>query len=331
MQFMTIHSIWLFFIIFFSACEASEPFPFQGAVLGFGNMGQLHGSYFSKLCGKSVDIIEIDENKIKLALETGYSVYPSLEALLNAKKIDFIAICTPTYLHFDHIKEALKNSLPIFVEKPIIKNSFELAEIRKLNPPFIFVGEVEQYNPILKSAINFTPSPISISIIRSVNLDFFIGNNKPWFLNPELSGGIILDLMIHDLTLLIEKFGIPTIKHVESLKFIYPCIDIVNVQLAFKDLEVSLHADWCGKNIETPISTLWKIQMEEESREFICNDYLKPVSIEDNPYFIQDQHFLFNLKCGKVSHALEIYLQAVEIALEIKELVDGVDQVERVD
>jgi len=119
---------------------ADETFQYHGAVMGYGNMGQLHASYFSKLCKTPVDVIEIEEKKIQQALEQGYQVYPSLGSLLNVKKIDFVAICTPTHLHLEHMKEAIKSNLPIFVEKPIVKNCSEVKEIRDLNYPFIFCG-----------------------------------------------------------------------------------------------------------------------------------------------------------------------------------------------
>lgn len=309
----------LFFLFVYPFCYASEIFQFQGAVIGYGNMGQLHASYFSKLCGRAVYIIEIEESKIKMALEQGYSVYPSLESLIMANEIDFIAICTPTYLHSEHIKEAAANQLPIFVEKPIVKNLSEVQEIRDLNYPFIFIGEVEHYNPILKEALEFSSAPSSISIKRSVNLDFFIGNNQPWFLDPELSGGIVTDLMIHDITLLIHKFGKPIVEKVECSQNVYSCIDQVNVRLNFKNFQAHLHADWCHKNKEIPISVVWEVKRGDEIKQYICEDYLKPVSIENDPYYLQDKDYLLSLRLSKFPYPLEIYLQAVEVAHTINE------------
>lgn len=300
--------ILIIFLLIFHCAEAIAAFSFQGAVMGYGNMGQLHASYFSNLCERPVAIIEIEESKIQVALEHGYNVYPSLAALLKDQQIDFVAICTPTYLHIEHIREAIKNGLPIFVEKPIVKSASEVREIREWGYPLIFVGEVERYNPVLKSALEMKPSSITIS--RSVNLDFFIGNNKPWFLDPELSGGIVMDLMIHDMTLLIEKFGMPDIKEIRCSQNVYPCVDQVDVRLEFESFTAHLKADWCSRDKETPISVIWEV----DGKIFACDDYLKPRAVYEDPYFIQDKDFLLNLECSTLGHDLEIYLQAVELA-----------------
>lgn len=307
----------IYFLFISSFAEGSELFSYQGAVMGYGNMGRVHASYFSDLCKKPVHIIEIEESKIQLALEKGYLVFPTLDALLETEKIDFLAICTPTYLHLAHIKEGLKQKLPIFVEKPIVKNSAEVEEIKTYASPFIFVGEVEQYNPLLQFALDGQSPPTSISIQRNVNLEFFIGKNQPWFLNSELSGGIVTDLMIHDLTLLIEKFGKPQVKKVNYSQNIYPCIDEVSVQLEFQNFKAYLQAHWCSQNKETPILLIFEVAFMDEKKQIICSDYLKEASTKNDPYFIQDRAFLSNLKEGKTCYPLEIYLQAVDVADEI--------------
>lgn len=304
-------------LLFFTSGFASEIFSFQGAVIGYGNMGQMHASYFSDLCKIPVAVVEIDEHKTKLALDNGYEVYPSLKQVLQDKKIDFVAICTPTYLHFRHIQEALELNLPIFVEKPIVKTGSEAKEIAKFNDSFIFVGEVEHYNPVLKSATDFANDPESLFITRSVDLKFFIGSDSPWFLDPELSGGIVTDLMIHDITLLIEKFGIPKVKEVKGSKNLYSSIDEVDVQLEFKNFTANLHADWCSSKSENPISVIWEIRCNRKVEQFICDDYLTNLPDERNPYFIQDRDFLRSLKLSKPIRPFEIYLQAVEVACEI--------------
>jgi len=197
------------------------------------------------------------------------------------------------------------------------------------------VGEVECYNPILNQALAFTSYPTSISIHRRVNLDFFIGQNTPWFLDSELSGGIVVDLMIHDLSLLIQKFGKPTIKNVKGTQNIYSDTDEVEVILKFKYFEANLYADWCSQNKENPISVIWQVEQDLEIKNFISQDYLKSLSLEVDPYYIQDKYFLLNLKMAfqdnKVNlttfhNPLETYLQAVEVADEIKNQINNKKQ-----
>ena len=49
------------------------------------------------------------------------------------EKIDFLSICTPNYLHKEHIEFGLKNQLAVICEKPLVLNPKDLEKIADLS------------------------------------------------------------------------------------------------------------------------------------------------------------------------------------------------------
>lgn len=109
-------------------------------VLGLGNISHrvIQGIQFSKnsqlyaVCSRSLD-------KANLFKETYHACicYDSYMDMLKDQNIDMIYICTPNYLHFDHIMEALKMRKNVVCEKPMcltveaLNECFELAHKQK--------------------------------------------------------------------------------------------------------------------------------------------------------------------------------------------------------
>lgn len=311
------HLLLFCFLLLFNCVYAGDCLQFKGAIIGYGNMGQLHADHFSSLC-QEISIVEIDDRRISSAIAHGYKVYSSLDELIANHDIDFVAICTPTYLHLEHIRYAIKHNLPIFVEKPVVRTLLEAEELRKLpHAPQIFVAEVEHYNSKLMGFLFAHTEPSLIRVSRSVNLNYFIGDSSPWFIDEDKSGGIATDLMIHDISLLIGQFGKPRIKKVNLSQEAHPYVDQVDVILGFDGFDAVLHADWLNKDSCHPISTEWVFFDREGDYEFVvCNDYLE--RLEDDPYLKQDHQFLKSLSEGTLKYPLETYLLAVEIADQIR-------------
>lgn len=285
----------------------------QGVIVGFGNMGQTHYDRYKRL-NTNISVVENDKQQQKLAKQKNILVYASLEQIQNINEIDFIDICTPTYLHYPHLIQAMKYQKPIFVEKPIVRTTDEVRSIRKLVNNYhypIFVGEVELYNPCLLPFINYQDKPQHISIKREVDLDFFLKGSQAWFLDEKLSGGIVLDLMIHDVTLLFIKYGKPKISKVVAKTKKYDCIDDVNVSLDYNSFSADLWATWVSKNSINPILTTIKIN----DLNIKCDNYLiRSQSNEADAFYMEIKQFLNSITINKTPYPINIFLDAVEVA-----------------
>ena len=97
------------------------------ALIGYGGMGAWHVDKLLTLpevrvCG----IYDVDPERGELAQERGLPVYPSLEALLSDKKVEFVTIATPNDVHRDLAIAAMKAGKHVICEKPVTLSSDDL-------------------------------------------------------------------------------------------------------------------------------------------------------------------------------------------------------------
>ncbi|HET8669402.1 MAG TPA: Gfo/Idh/MocA family oxidoreductase, partial [Candidatus Saccharimonadales bacterium] len=170
-----------------------------GIIIGFGNMGHVH-QYAMDVC--RVETLAIIDNNPKLTGEP--AIYPSLE-VYDGPVPDLVIISSPTYEHIVHTQDIIDRFgmvglRGVLLEKPPVRTVEEVARLRELSRRFghIMVGEVEHYNPALGGLANFPGRPLSATFNRQVNLEYFLRGARPWFLDESKSGGIVLDMMIHD-------------------------------------------------------------------------------------------------------------------------------------
>lgn len=286
-----------------------DQWAMKGIIVGFGNMGRLHYKLFQERNIEISAIVEVASDKVDVDAE----VYKSLTEIPSYEGIDFICIATPTDTHFNILMEALKADLPIFLEKPAVRTIKQVQAVRKLQKDKIFVGEVELFNPNFRGFVAYSKKPKSIIISREVNLHYFTQDAKPWFLQEALSGGIVLDLMVHDITLLIEKYGMPVVRSVSALKKVFDVNDFVEVCLAFDGFEALVRGSWIGTDENNPINVLIDVESADENITFGSDSYLTDRSM----YKLQIKAFLEGIEKGFFSYPCDLFLSAVEVCLEI--------------
>lgn len=148
--------------------------------------------------------------------------FPNSEFFSNTKKfqnfvkkaknkIDYLSICSPNYLHFEHIKYGIKNNLNIICEKPLVLNPAHLDTIEKLNI------NKKSINTILQLRIH--PNIIKLkkyinkqkNKIHDVELTYVTPRGKwyysTWKSDFKKSGGLITNIGIHLFDLLVWVFG----------------------------------------------------------------------------------------------------------------------------
>lgn len=294
----------------------------EGIIVGFGNMGKTHLIKYREIDVKIISVVEPDLTRANEARSLGMRVYQDIDDISAGLQIEFIDICTPTYLHFQHLQQSLRLKRPIFVEKPLVRTIEEVKWLRSHYQDFglpIFVGEVEQYNDNLRGFLEYKGRPKLILISREVNLDFFLKGAKSWFLDDQLSGGIVLDLMNHDINLLVAKYGVPVIEQVVGLKKKYQTIDEVEAKLKFDDFNAILRSSWIAENKDKPIKVEMVIQQDNgEEVRIVCDSYdVLGANSGVDPFRREIQSFIETVKSGKTPYDLGIYLDGVTVALEI--------------
>lgn len=301
----------------------------KGLIVGFGTMGNTHTRRFHKL-GVEVAIVDSDHHARHRAEERGLQAFATLEEAWKHTRYDCIAICTPTYLHAGNIQEALAYHIPLFVEKPVVRTRDEANKLLTLhNPPSLMVGEVEQYNPHLAGFTATDLQPSRVMIERLVNLDYFLHGTKPWFLDEKKSGGIVLDLAIHDLTLLLAKYGVPKVEKVRGTSSgEYGIMDDLEITLHYPQFPVTLHTSWVSTRQQPIHVTIALTKRNGKAVSWNGGNYdIGEIPEEKNdPFLLELTAFLSMINTGIPPYPIKLYCQAVILANTISDLLRSKQQ-----
>ena len=198
-------------------------------VIGTGKLGTYHVEKLLSI--PSVNLIGIhdsDQNSMdRCRQKYGVVTFKDIAILLD--KCQAITIATSTINHFEVAQKALEKGLHIFIEKPITDNiddAIKIYDIAKKNDRLVQVGHIERFNNAFKQSLEFINKPQFIEIHRI----------SP-FPNRSLDIPVVMDVMIHDLDILLSiNKGNPIKKiHATGASIVTNFIDLANARIEFKD------------------------------------------------------------------------------------------------
>ncbi len=198
-------------------------------IVGIGHLGSRHLKVYSQL-PKKVNIIGAcdlrTERATRLARQYNTPFISDYKEL--AGKIDAVNICTPTESHYEIAKFFLENNVHTLVEKPItttVKHADDLIVIAKNNDLKLQVGHIERFNSAFESIKHFTHNPLFIECHRL--------NHFP---NRSLDIGVVMDLMIHDIDIVLGIIASP-IKDIQAIgvNVLTSLEDIASVRITFEN------------------------------------------------------------------------------------------------
>lgn len=304
----------------------------KGLIIGFGNMGQNHYERYKMLNTEIVAIIDNDLDKRQAARNLGLKSYESLEDYLlnnNIKDINFVDICLPTDLHFNCIKQVIEISdtphIPIIVEKPLVRTASEANELEILaneHPGIIFVAEVEHYNSRITDFLK-EADPAHIKVSRMVNKAYFLEGTNKWSLDSQRSGGPILDLMIHDFSLLDSAFGEAILINGSFKAVKYNCVDEATVTLQYPDdLQAEVTGSWLSDNVNPIVLTIEVIEKDGAIKKLVVDDYtIRGTTYENDAFYLEIKTFIDAIATNtQPVHQLNEYLRVVKLANNIIDL-----------
>ncbi|WP_214628984.1 Gfo/Idh/MocA family protein [Paenibacillus agaridevorans] len=311
------------------------------AVLGSGGMGGVHADVYAKL--ENVRLTGVCDVRIeqaeKLAALTGATAYSSFDRMLEEADFDVISIALPTYLHKEFAIKAAKAKKHIICEKPIAltaEDAKEMIAVCEENGVRLFVGHVVRFFPDyanMKAALDSgklgRPGVAHASRIG--------GHPGGWFADDSLSGGVILDLMIHDLDFLRSCFG--EVSSVYALNAKKDTLDYALVTLHFDNGTIAnVESNWgypgpfhtkaeiAGSKGIIRANSL-KSSSLQITKQGSSNDPSASVVIPGSPgfrspYELQLEHFLSCISDGgNPIVTADDALKALEVALAAKESI----------
>lgn len=172
-------------------------------IVGVGFMGTTHAAGWAATDAQIVGFCAETTDEAKaIAQQYRARIYPDLTSLLN--EVDVIDICTPTHLHYEMVLQAAHAGKHIICEKPLartVEQAQEMIKACRAASVRLLVAHVVRFFPeyaLAKSVVQAGQigKPAIIRLARgSYRPKKPIGN---WFLDFDKSGGMLLDLMIHD-------------------------------------------------------------------------------------------------------------------------------------
>lgn len=127
--------------------------------------------------------------------------YTDTERMCEQVAIDFLDICTPTHTHLDLVRMAAKRDVDVFIEKPIartLEEAYEIAEVVAESGISCMVGHVLRFVPGYAEAAELDIGTPSVARARRLS-PFPDWGSGDWFASKDKSGGVFVDLSIHDL------------------------------------------------------------------------------------------------------------------------------------
>lgn len=197
-------------------------------VIGVGYLGQFHAEKYAKLDGvELVGVVDIDRSRAReIAKRNETAAYYHHGDLFG--KVQAVSIAVPTALHYAIAKDCLLQGLDVLVEKPLsgsLEEADELIALAQSGHRVLQVGHLERFSGPMLAVKGLVKNPL---FVESHRLGLFTKRGT--------DVDVVLDLMIHDLDILlswvdskvseIHAVGIPILTH---------HIDIANARIEFEN------------------------------------------------------------------------------------------------
>ncbi len=198
------------------------------AVIGVGHLGSIHAKIYkeSPNC-QLVGVCDTNPESLSRASAnlgvTGYNGYKELFG-----KVDAVSVAVPTLLHHKVAAEFLNAGIHALVEKPFtltLKEADDLIKIADRNKLILQVGHIERFNSAFAATLKIIKMPKFIECHRLSS-----------FPNRSLDVGAVLDIMIHDIDIVLGLVNSP-LKRIDSvgINVLTKFEDIANARLTFKN------------------------------------------------------------------------------------------------
>lgn len=182
--------------------------PLRLCVVGVGHLGKEHARILSAMADvELVGVVDVNATQAEtIAARCHTRAFTDYRALLT--QTDAAVIVVPTIHHFATASDFLRRGIPVLVEKPLapmLSQAQDLLSQAERQRVVLQVGHIERFNPAFEELQKHPLQPIHVACERC----------GP-FSGRSTDIGAILDLMIHDLDLLLTLVKSPVVR-VEAL------------------------------------------------------------------------------------------------------------------
>ncbi|HEU0076878.1 MAG TPA: Gfo/Idh/MocA family oxidoreductase, partial [Longimicrobiaceae bacterium] len=197
-------------------------------VVGVGSLGFHHARILREVAGaRLAGVFDADPARAaRVGEELGVRVFPGLEELLE--EVEAAVVAVPTTEHATVALAALERGIHLLIEKPIastLEEADRIVAAAEAAGVLVATGHVERFNAALRACEPYLDVP---RFVESHRLAPFAGRGT--------DVAVVLDLMIHDIDLVLSLVGteVSSVRAV-GVPILTPSVDIANARLEFAD------------------------------------------------------------------------------------------------
>jgi len=231
-----------------------------------GAFGRNHARVYHSLQAtggvRLVGVVDSDTARADaVAKEFGCKAFGSVEQMLTThSEVQAASVAVPTVLHLEVARTLIEKNVDVLIEKPVaatLAEADELARVAAAHRRVVQVGHLERFNPAVRATLPLLTQPM-----------FFEVHRLSVFTPRSLDVDVVLDLMIHDLDIVLA-FAKSPVKEVRAvgLPILSGKVDIANVRL---ELESGCIANFTASRVST--ERVRKLRFFQP-RQYVSLDY----------------------------------------------------------
>lgn len=226
------------------------------AVIGVGYLGKFHAQKYAALPDADlVAVVDADAATAdRVAADCGCQALTDHRELFG--RVDAVSIAAPTTLHYPIARDFLEQGIHVLVEKPItttVDEAAELVRIAKARNVVLQVGHLERFNAAL------------LDVAPRIERPLFIESHRLAPFKPRATDvNVVLDLMIHDIDIILELVRSP-VRSIQAsgAHVLSNAVDIANARIEFES--------GCVANVT---SSRVSMKSERKMRVFLPDAYV---------------------------------------------------------
>ncbi len=226
------------------------------AVVGSGYFGRFHADHYARNPrAKLVAVVDTNEERARaVAAEFGAEAAFDYRSIIG--RVDAVSVAVPTPLHYEIARELIEAGIHVLVEKPItdsVETGRMLASLAEKRKTVLQVGHIERFSGAYRTLAKIIADPLYFESYRI----------SPWK-NRGVEVDVILDLMIHDIDMIIGLVDSP-VSQVDAVgtPVLGKRIDLANARITFES--------GCIANVT---ASRVSYKTERRMRVFARNQYL---------------------------------------------------------
>jgi len=197
------------------------------AVIGVGYLGRHHARIYSKLPGVELAAVADSDRESAERIADMYAARPFTDYRELPDDVAAVSVATPTVTHFEIASYFLEKGVPVLVEKPMtatLDEALELDRIARDSGTLLQVGHIERFNPAMMAVRDLDIQPKFIESHRLAPFKF-----------RSVDVGVVMDLMIHDIDIILDLCRGP-VKKVDAVggAILSQTEDLANARIEFE-------------------------------------------------------------------------------------------------